>query len=52
VLNRAPDSADVVLTGLAGAQLTGHWHPGSREVTAELDVVLAPHSAQLWEVTR
>ncbi|MCW2573413.1 MAG: beta-galactosidase [Frankiales bacterium] len=52
VLNRASDSADVVITGLAGARLTGRWHPGSREVIADLDVVLAPHSAQLWEVTR
>jgi beta-galactosidase len=52
VVNRTADSAALTLAGLDGAQLTGRWHPASHAGGDELSVVLAPHSAQLWEVTR
>jgi hypothetical protein len=52
VVNRSADSAAVVISGLGKARLIGRWHPSTQQVTDELDVVLAPFSAQLWEVAR
>jgi beta-galactosidase len=52
VCNRTADSAEITLGGLGAAQLVGRWFPGVHDVDDELTVVLAPHSAQLWEVRR
>jgi beta-galactosidase len=52
VCNRAADSAHVRVTGLGRALLQGRWLEGQHDVDNELDVVLSPYSAQLWEVIR